>query len=173
MLDQLINALNASSLYLKSEKVTTIKHIEDEFKFTLPQELKKLLSTFDSSIIFNNGAKIIPLQKSPYTNSDGYLPLEIIYGLEDSDNNLIIKNHMYEEVNKRGFFIFGESSGGDQLCIHKENMKVYCWDHESNEGNNEFFEVSTNFDDFLSNLEPDNTNMAQKEIDSDNSFLDF
>ncbi|MEM5515290.1 hypothetical protein WNY79_20620 [Pseudoalteromonas sp. AS84] len=51
-------------------------------------------------------------------------------------------------------------------------MKVYCWDHESSENNNEFFEASANFDNFLSNLESDNANMAQKEIDSANSFLD-
>ncbi len=80
---------------------------------------------------------------------------------------------MYKQLNDEGFFIFGESSGGDQLCIHKENMKVYCWNHESSENNNEFFEVFANFDNFLSNLEPDNANMAQKEIDSANSFLDF
>ncbi|MBR8842090.1 MULTISPECIES: SMI1/KNR4 family protein [unclassified Pseudoalteromonas] len=175
MIKNVLDSLGAMPLHECSDEVIDINELENRFKFEIPDELKELYSLFNSSVIFDSGAKIKPNQATPLTDHDGYQSVEILYGIDNQDNNILQKNAMYEELEQKGYFIFGSSCGGDQLCLGKRDLKVYCWDHESGESEQEFYEVSTNLSSFFQALQPDEdeaTDHASK-IDEDKSFLSF
>lgn len=172
MIKNILLSLGATPLHKNSTKKLKISEIENKFNFKLPSELKELYSLFTSSVIFESGAKIKPIQAAPFADNEGYQSVEILYGIDNQNNNILQQNIMYEELQQKGYFIFGASCGGDQLCLGKNDLKVYCWDHESSENEQEFYKVSTNLSSFFNALKADEDEQAAK-IDDTNSFLSF
>lgn len=165
--------LGARALNAGSAEQCTFAQIDSELNIRFTDKYQSLLKNLKGSIVFDSGAVFKPKQKSPVDTIDGFQSLEMLYGLQ-GDSNLIYKNKMYNEQVPEGYVVIGESIGGNQICISREDGKVYFWFHEAEVEDNSLFEIACNVDDFLEGLLNDNAQPSDKrEVDESNSFLDF
>ena len=156
------------------EKYST-DFIEIELGVKFSDEYSALLNHYDGSIVFDNGAIYRPLQLSPVDNKHGFQILEILYGLS-GESNLLKRNQMYHDQIPAEYVVIGESVGGNQICLSKQNEKVYFWHHEALTDDTSLFEIAADINSFILSLEKDDkdhNNDSKREIDESGSFLDF
>ncbi|MEF9674216.1 SMI1/KNR4 family protein [Pseudomonas sp. PCH446] len=118
-------------------------------------ELAELLSHFKGAIIFTRGAKFKTQSKIPVRDEEGYIDLDIIYGLNSDSNNIFLKNETYTNQIDNNFCVFGESGSGDQYCLDKYTGEVYYWHHEATYDSETTFLIAPTFKKFIAQLLPD------------------
>ncbi|TVT83209.1 SMI1/KNR4 family protein [Pseudomonas sp. H3(2019)] len=164
--EQIIKKLGAEAR-LFEEKDLSILHKEN---IATPTELAELLSHFKGAIIFARGAKLKTQSKIPVRDEEGYIDLDIIYGLNPDSNNIFLKNKTYRNQIDNDFYVFGESGGGDQFCISKRTEKIYYWYHEATSDDCSLFYIAPSFIEFIENLVPDDEN-AKIDFDEDDGVI--
>ncbi|MBB3059784.1 SMI1/KNR4 family protein [Microbulbifer rhizosphaerae] len=167
------DGLGARELLESSKKTFAIENVQSELDFKFPPEYSTVLEEFKGPIVFNNGATFKPIQETPVDSENGFLSLEILYGLR-GNSNLIDKNNMYNEQIPSNLITIGESSGGDQICLSCKTGKVYFWYHEAKTEEYSAYEISNNIIEFFSSLKKDDEqHEIKKDIDESGSFLEF
>ena len=133
---------------------------------------REILSAFGRAVVFENGANFTTDEPTPLSDKNGYLSLDLLFGLGDGKNSIHRKTAQYAGELPSSYIPIGESSGGNLVCVDGNGV-VNLWDHESqrNEGT---WRIAASVDEFLSRLEPDDSGIGSTEgiIESD-SFLDF
>ena len=126
MYNEIFNKLGARTLkrVQPANIEDIIKEVETTLKAKLPNTYKLILNNFNGSIVFDNGAKYKAKIKSPMADSLGFQDLEVIYGVLESDNDLIAKNIMFYKQLPLSVITIGEASGGDQICMNRESGHI-------------------------------------------------
>jgi len=133
---------------------------------------REILLTFGGAVVFDNGAKFTSDEQSPLNDKDGYLNLEVLYGLGKDKNCIEQKAAQYAGELPASFVPVGESSGGNLVCVDGNGV-VHLWDHES-QRNERTWRIADSVDEFLKRLEPDDSGIGSTEgIIESESFLDF
>jgi hypothetical protein len=114
---------------------------------------RELLVRFGGAIMFENGAKFIPDERSPLDGKDGYQSLDILYGLGSGRDSIERYAATYEGEVPPSFVPIGGAPGGNQICMDSQGA-IYLWDHESNRDEG-FWRIAASMDAFLDRLEPD------------------
>jgi hypothetical protein len=114
---------------------------------------RELLTTFGGAIMFENGAKFIPDERSPLDGKDGYQSLDILYGLGSGRDSIERYAATYEGEVPPSFVPIGGAPGGNQICMDSHGA-LHLWDHESNRDEG-FWRIAASMDAFLDRLEPD------------------
>lgn len=143
-----------------------------EHLLTMSGSYREILLAFGGAIVFDNGAKFTSDEQSSLSDKDGYLILEVLYGLGKDKNCIDQKAAQYAGELPASFVPLGESSGGNLVCVDGNGV-VYLWDHES-QRNEEPCRIADSVDEFLKRLEPDDSRIGSTEgIIESESFLDF
>ncbi len=177
MNNEILSKLGARSL--KKSEIPDIdsklEEIESFFNIKFSETHKSILKKFGNAIVFDEGAKYKPKVNSPLDDSEGFQNIEVLYGISDNDNGLINKNKMYSEQLPPSIITIGEAPGGNQVCINKDNGKVLFWHHEADNEENMLFEIAPSFDEFISQLKPDNESQSinSSAIEESESWLDI
>lgn len=132
------------------------KKIVSSDKFTLQSELASILENFSGGIVFESGAKFKSPLKLPKSDKQGFVDLVILYGTAEDSNNIFLANKMYQSQIGKDFYVFGESSGGDQFCINRQSGEVFYWHHEAKTYDLSMFKIASSISDFIEHLVPDN-----------------
>jgi hypothetical protein len=171
---EVIQSLGGRSVVKDSSQRCSIEELESTLNIHyFSDEYKELLTDYSGSILFDKGAIYRPKRNSPVDSSNGYQSLEMLYGLK-GDSNLSKRNAMYKDQIPLGYLVIGESVGGNQICISKENGKIYFWFHESETESESLYEIADSVDVFLHSLVADNdVTPSEREIDETGSYLDF
>lgn len=151
MHEQIIKKLGAETRFFEEKKVSSLL----QANITLATELSELLNHFKGAIIFTRGAKFQTQSKIPTRDKEGYIDLDIIYGLNTDSNNIFLKNETYTNQIDNNLYVFGESGSGDQYCLNKNTGEVYYWYHEAEHENETTFLIAPTFSDFITHLLPD------------------
>ncbi|PMY59516.1 MULTISPECIES: SMI1/KNR4 family protein [Pseudomonas] len=159
--DKILNELGAESMSFETKQPRN--GLQDGSEIS--EDLKRLLSNFQTAIVFSNGAKFKTPKKMPIGDNNGFVYLDIIYGLAPDSNNIYYKNEMYSSQINRAFYTFGESGGGDQFCVNKKTGEVYYWYHEAKDDASSLFLIAPSFIDFFEHLVPDNDESDSKDDD--------
>jgi hypothetical protein len=159
--DKILNELGAESMSFETKPPRN--SLQDDIK--MPESLDKLLDKFKTAIVFSNGAKFKTPKKMPIGDKDGFVFLDVIYGLAPDSNNIYYKNEMYSDQIRSDFYTFGESGGGDQFCISKNTKEVYYWYHEAKDDASSLFLIAPSFTHFFEHLIPDNDEPNSKDDD--------
>jgi hypothetical protein len=105
--------------------------------------------------MFDNGARLVPDERSPLDGKDGYRSVDILYGLGSGRNSIERYAATYEGEVPPSFVPIGGAPGGNQICMDNQGA-IYLWDHESNRDEG-FWRIAPSMDAFLDRLEPDDT----------------
>ncbi|AZC28228.1 hypothetical protein C4K38_0237 [Pseudomonas chlororaphis subsp. piscium] len=159
--DKVLNELGAESMSFETKQ--SRNSLQDGSEIS--EDLKKLLKKFKTAIVFSNGAKFKTPKKMPIGDRNGFVFLDIIYGLNQDSNNIYYKNEMYSNQISGDFYTFGESGGGDQFCISKKTEEVYYWYHEAKDDASSLFLIAPSFTNFFEHLVPDNEENNSKNDD--------
>ncbi len=171
MLDDIIQKLGATGFGALSPELT-ISEVELKLGISLPKSLTAILRHFSRSVIFNNGAKFRPSEKTPVDDSEGFQNIDILYGPIEDQNGILKKNAMYLDQLPNGLIAIGETTEGNQICLNSKRNIVF-WHHEALQDSQSTYLISSDFETFLSSLEPDSVSSNSYKIDGANSFLDF
>lgn len=133
------------------ESTNTTK--EQEIK--LSPELLELLVFFGDSIVFTRGAKFKTDAPIPVKDNEGYIDIDIIYGLHSDLNNIFLRNKTYKDQIDESLYTFGESGSGDQYCIDRKTGEVYYWHHEAKHEDKTKFLISRSLNEFIAGLVAD------------------
>lgn len=144
--DKIIENLGAEARLLE------IVDVDQEYNIELPTELSELLNYFQGSIVFTRGAKFKSGTKIPVADRDGYVDVDIFYGLRHDSNNIFLKNNLYKDRIGETLCTFGESGSGDQYCFEKKTGKIYYWHHEAKYEDETKFLIAPNLKYFIKNL---------------------
>lgn len=173
MSDQLLKQLQARVLN-ESGSPQTLSEVETTLSFSFTGYLREVLKKYEGPVVFDNGAKFKPNEKTPVDDELGYQSIEVLYGLSSGDNGILEKYKMYKDQIPDGFISIGEAPGGNQICIEIQSLKVFFWHHESIADSESLYEIASNFDEFFSRLEPDDSQVVEpKGVNESESFLDF
>jgi hypothetical protein len=173
MLAKLIDNLGARALVDGDTEGYELQEIERELGIELSENYRQLLNKFKSSTVFDQGAVYKPSEKSPVDDSEGLQSLEMLYGLA-GESNLIARNRMYRTQLPKPFVTIGESVGGNQICLSKEDGRIYFWHHEAMTDDTSSFLIADGLDEFILSLKPESATVSPKlEIDESKSFLNF
>jgi hypothetical protein len=159
--DKILNELGAESMSFEKKRLHN--SLPDDIKIS--ESLNKLLDKFNTAIVFSNGAKFKTPKKMPIGDKDGFVFLDVIYGLAPDSNNIYYKNEMYANQIRSDLYTFGESGGGDQFCINKNTEEVYYWYHEAKDDASSLFLIAPSFATFFEHLMPDNDKTNSKDDD--------
>jgi hypothetical protein len=159
--DKILNELGAESMSFEKKRLHN--SLPDDIKIS--ESLNKLLDKFNTAIVFSNGAKFKTPKKMPIGDNDGFVFLDVIYGLAPDSNNIYYKNEMYANQIRSDLYTFGESGGGDQFCINKNTEEVYYWYHEAKDDASSLFLIAPSFATFFEHLMPDNDKTNSKDDD--------
>ncbi|WP_064120059.1 SMI1/KNR4 family protein [Pseudomonas fluorescens] len=159
--DKILNELGAESMSFEKKRLHN--SLPDDIKIS--ESLNKLLDKFNTAIVFSNGAKFKTPKKMPIGDNDGFVFLDVIYGLAPDSNNIYYKNEMYANQIRSNLYTFGESGGGDQFCINKNTEEVYYWYHEAKDDASSLFLIAPSFATFFEQLMPDNDQTNSKDDD--------
>lgn len=170
----LINRLGARAATNSRVTDAGLSEFEQQIGFSFPSELSALLSEFGGAVVFDQGAKFIPLSPSGREDDDGYLNLEILYGVADGPDSLNKRYMMTKDGLPAGVVPIGEASGGDQIRIEKDSLKILFWKHDVN-FDQAMSEVADGIGNFLVSLKPDiePATRSMRKIIRKDSFLDF
>lgn len=149
---------------------------EAQINFLFPESLRKILVFLGGAIVFEKRVKFKPKQKTMLEGEDGYHGLELLYGVAKDGNGLREKNLVFQEQLPSGLVAFGESAGGNLVCLEKSTERVMYWHHEAEFNEKSVFEISENFDSFLNALVADDVPPTQRKTQAiipGKSFLDF
>ncbi len=130
-------------------------------KFTIQSELASILGSFNGGIVFENGAKFKSNLTLPKPDKQGFVDLVIIYGTAEDSNNIFLVNKMYQDQIGKDFYVFGDSSGGDQFCINRQNGEVFYWHHEAKTYDHSMFRIASSIAEFIEYLVPDNSDSGK------------
>lgn len=166
MYEKIIKELGAKGVLFKS-----VDNIVSE-PINLSVELLELVGFFKGSIVFERGAKFKTQKNIPVRDSEGFIDLDIIYGLNNDENNIFLKNKTYKYQIAEDLYVFGESGSGDQYCLSKKTGQVYYWYHEAKFENETTFLIAQTFEGFISGLCPDD-DVTEKASNIISSRYDF
>jgi hypothetical protein len=174
MFNEILSSIGARVLKesKRNRNICDLDATLSELGIDFSKEYKNLLKLYEGSIVFEKGAKYKPDIISPLADQNGFQSLEMLYGLS-GEYNLIKRNKMYRQQIPSNMTVIGEGVGGDQICISKDDGKIYYWHHEAITENRSTFEISSNLDDFIFSLEEDNDSSHKKRINESESFFDF
>lgn len=130
-------------------------HTTKEKGIKLSPELLELLMFFGGSIVFTRGAKFKTDALIPAKDNEGYIDVDIIYGLRSDLNNIFLRNKTYEGQIGGSLYTFGESGSGDQYCMDEQTGEVYYWYHEAKHEDKATFLISRSFKEFIEGLVAD------------------
>ncbi|MBU3059663.1 SMI1/KNR4 family protein [Pseudomonas indica] len=133
----------------------------EEKSFEIHIELDEILAQFDGAIVFENGAKFKSPLALPKSDKQGFVDLVIIYGTAEDSNNIFLVNKMYQDQIGKDFYVFGESSGGDQFCINRQSGEVFYWHHEAKTYDLSMFRIASSIVEFIEHLVPDNSDSGK------------
>lgn len=152
-----------------------LKKIESALNIEFSETHKSILNEFGGAVVFNEGAKYKPKIQSPVDDSQEFQNIEVLYGVLDDDNGLISRNRMYSRQLPPSVITIGEAPGGNQICIDRKDGRILFWYHEAENEHKMLFEITPSFDEFLSQLEPDNESQPSTSsgIDESESWLDL
>lgn len=159
--DKILNELGAESMSFETKRPSN--SLPDDIKIS--ENLNQLLDRFKTAIVFSNGAKFKIPKKMPIGDQDGFVFLDVIYGLAPDSNNIYYKNEMYANQIRDELYTFGESGGGDQFCINKNTEEVYYWYHEAKDDASSLFLIAPSFNNFFESLIPDNDETSSEDDD--------
>lgn len=177
MNNEILNKLGAH--VLKGDKTPNneneLKKIESFLKIELSETHKSILNNYGGAIVFDEGAKYKPKTQSPVDDPQGFQNIEVFYGVLDDDNGLLNQNKMYSRQLPSTVITIGEAPGGNQICINRQDGRVLFWHHEAESEDKTLFEIAPSFDEFFSQLEPDNGSQpsVSSGIDDSESWLDI
>jgi hypothetical protein len=159
--DKILNELGAESISFETKRLCN--SLQDDIEIS--ENLKRLLDEFKTAIVFSNGARFKIPKKMPVGDKDGFVFLDVIYGMAPDSNSIHYKNEMYSNQIRSDFYTFGESGGGDQFCINKNTEEVYYWYHEAKFDASSLFLIAPSFNSFFEQLTPCNYEVNSKDDD--------
>jgi hypothetical protein len=137
----------------------------------MPCSYRETLVTFGGAVVFENGARFTCDERSPLSDKDGYLSLEVLYGLGKDKNSVERKVAQYAGELPPSFVPIGESSGGNLVCVDGSGA-VRLWNHES-QRDERACRIADSVEIFLSRLAPDNSGNGSTEgVIEQESFID-
>ena len=133
-----------------------LKRVENLLGDLLPQDYKDHLLKY-------NGGRCTPNtfifeENGEVTESDIDWFLAIYEGEYDNLENYIKTSKMDEERLPKEFIPIAHDSGGNLICIHNVNEKVYFFDHEREESYKDLnlegkeYLIANSFSEFLENV---------------------
>ena len=173
-MNSLINRLKARALGSQHTEAISISEFEQKIGVSFPVELLSLLNDIGDAVVFDRGAKFVPLEYSGREDTDGYLSIEVLYGGISGVNGLCDRYSMLKDQIPLGLIAIGEAPGGDQICLEQASLKVIFWKHDVEAGRS-VTEIAKSITSFFESLEPDTESdtSVHREIVEGESFLDF
>jgi hypothetical protein len=153
-------------------EMVDICDIEEKLNYKFPSSYRDFLIEMKGSIMFNNGAIYKPIVNSPVDDRDGNQSLDILYGLT-GHSNLVEINNMYSDQIPDEYVAIGGSSGGNLICLNKNDEQIYFWHHEALYDDEMFFKIANNIDEFINGLKKDDSEVNLTGVIESESFLDF
>ncbi|WP_158253747.1 SMI1/KNR4 family protein [Chromobacterium alticapitis] len=128
-----LTALGYRPLKGALDKPLNCIELDDQIKSALPDDYCAFLSAFPETGVFDKQIVFSALEKSPWA-ADGKEVLEVLYAsCSDKNNDLLTLRTQYAEQLPAHFFVIGQVTGANLVCIDLRNEsrgKVYVWDHE-------------------------------------------
>lgn len=158
------------------DPVKELAETEQLLGISLPYGLRSLLLKYGGALVFGNGARFIPDQRSGREGADGFLSLVSLYGLGDDENGLRAIYRVYEAEVSPKIIMIGDASGGDQICIEKNSGEIFYWRHDVDANDVALTLIAGNFQEFAERLLPDSSdlqNCSDLGVIEGESFLDF
>ena len=100
---------------------SALKAFETRWSVVLPHRLKEMLLKYLSAITFKEGAKFVPSVEMPLQSEDGSLPLELLFGPDNSDDGLESRNQTYAQQLPPDMIAIGQCWPGDLMCIRRSD----------------------------------------------------
>lgn len=129
----------------------TSDEVERTIGIILPKDLLALLKEIKGAVIFEEDIRFKPSQPSGREYPEGYLDLEILYGLSTDDNGIPQRYLTFKDQLPSDLIAIGESPGGDQICLSRTTPQVYFWKHDV-EDDEAVTEIAPSFSAFASQL---------------------
>ena len=173
-MNDIIMKLGARPLSSDSGAISSTIELKRRLGIELPAEFMAILKKIGDAVVFDNGAKVAPLELTGREDARGYRQVEIFYGLRDDVNGVVTRNEMLGRQLPPDLISIGGLPGGDQVCLAKgKGGGVYSWKHDvgSDEASSM---IATDIEHFLEALEPDDIEDDSGDgPDVASSFFDF
>tara|TARA_R110000824_G_scaffold209_5_gene972 strand:+ start:8363 stop:8872 length:510 start_codon:yes stop_codon:yes gene_type:complete len=128
------------------------KEITQDLKVELPQSVEDLLQFFDGAIVFEKRASF-PATHSIFSDEDGMLDLEVLYGRSNGFWGIVAANKRYTEYLPVGSLAIGEVAGGNVIGVSLKTGAVFLFIHDELRPSDAIETLYLSIDEFWSALE--------------------
>lgn len=176
MLEYVKSTFRPVTIGILSENIDAdLKRVELDLNFSIPEPLREVLVYFRGALVFENEVRFRPVQSTGLEDTDGCHGLELVYGVASNENGFREKNAMYKPQLPDGLVAFGESAGGNLICVDRLTGRVIFWHHEATSIDKSTFEIAQNINIFFNSLSVacDPVEIKPEDIIQGKSFLDF
>ena len=105
-----------------------IQRLEQAFYSPVPADYSQFLLSDGRAVAFGTNRIALPDDREKRAFS-----LDLLYGVDDYDINVLNQNRVYEGRLPPGLITIGTSGADDQICLDVSGLSpgaVYYWDHE-------------------------------------------
>ena len=124
--------------------------IEEHLGIKFPDDLMSLLMELPGEVFFENRALFKPLEPCGSEDKRGYNWINLLFGVGKGMYGIKELNQPSDRL-PDGFVAIGQTPGGDRICLDRDTMEVYHWDHEGDEEDAVTL-IAHDFDSFIASL---------------------
>lgn len=150
-----MNLDNFKQLHPYLFRKESTKLVDYDYYHFFSKDYISLIQSYQGMIAFENGAVFRTNSKIPIITK-GYITVDYLYG-DCKDENGLNYNIVdaFDIMPDDNFLSFGECSGGNKVCIHKNTGNVYFFWHEAPHDDECYYYLTSSIDMFIENLETD------------------
>ncbi|MFN2747229.1 SMI1/KNR4 family protein [Bacillus sp. z60-18] len=153
-IEQKMSQFKIKSYVQKAHDEKEIEEIEKSLSINLSDDYKEFLLKYGECMIMEDNLVFPVLEDTPLSD-EGVLPLGFFYGLEDNRYDIRNVRDIYFDQMPEWVLPIADAEGGDQICIGvkgEKKGKIYFWDHELRDRQQDLFLVANTFSDFIQSL---------------------
>ncbi|MFS0654928.1 SMI1/KNR4 family protein [Bacillus sp. 179-C3.3 HS] len=155
--EQIKNKLDQYTLNIRSTrtkgKLENIEKLGAESDFHFSSDYKCFISEYGECWIEDN--VYTQLKEEPVWLDGEAVPVGLFYGLEQNKYDIRDVIKTYKEQLPEKIIPIADADGGDQICLDVSELnqgKVYFWDHELRDGEQDLFLIADTFTEFIEGL---------------------
>ncbi|MED1741083.1 SMI1/KNR4 family protein [Bacillus swezeyi] len=153
-IEQKMSQFKIKSYVQKVHDENEVEEIEKSLSIDLSGDYKEFLLKYGECMIMEDDLVFPVLEDTPLTD-EGHLPLGFFYGLEKNRYDIRNVRDIYFDQMPEWVLPIADAEGGDQICIAvkgEKKGKIYFWDHELRDRQQDLFLIAGSFNDFIQSL---------------------
>lgn len=153
-IDEKMSQFSIKSYVQKTHDENEVKDIEKSLSIDLPEDYKNFLLKYGECMIMEDDLVFPVLEDNPLAD-EGVMSFGFFYGLEKNRYDIRNIRDIYFDQMPEWVLPIADAEGGDQICIAvkgEKTGKIYFWDHELRNGQQDLFLIANSFNDFIQSL---------------------